>query len=115
VSSPSLLKKCAIFPAGLYERARKRFKLKSGAELFHYRFYKKRPADALAFLAEVRERTRRACVPRRPASSSSQRSEIRRHTLAFSLADARASRRVERFVWTRRVEGSPVELTTISL
>lgn len=47
---------------GLYERARKRYKLKHGMELFHYRFYRERPADALSFLAKMCC-TARKCSP----------------------------------------------------
>ena len=49
---------------GLYERARKRFKLKEGMELFHWKFYAERPYDALQFLGEMCEQAKR-CVPTR--------------------------------------------------
>ena len=38
---------------GLYERARKRFKIADGSKLFSYAFYRQRPADVQGFLAQV--------------------------------------------------------------
>ncbi|KAJ1462300.1 DHS-like NAD/FAD-binding domain-containing protein [Pelagophyceae sp. CCMP2097] len=38
---------------GTYERARKKFKLKQGIDLFHWRFYEERPLDSLWFLATM--------------------------------------------------------------
>ncbi|KAK7248508.1 hypothetical protein SO694_0016308 [Aureococcus anophagefferens] len=40
---------------GVYERARKKYKLKSGIELFNYGFYASRPRDCQAFLARLAE------------------------------------------------------------
>lgn len=40
-------------PGGLYERARRRYKLDSGVRLFYYSFFKRRRADAHAFFADV--------------------------------------------------------------
>ncbi|KAJ8602613.1 hypothetical protein CTAYLR_010193 [Chrysophaeum taylorii] len=47
---------------GLYERARKRFKLKHGMDLFQWWFYEERPADAQSFLARMCERAM-TCAP----------------------------------------------------
>ena len=38
---------------GLYEKARKRYKLEKGIDLFGWRFYSERPRDAQKFLAEL--------------------------------------------------------------
>ena len=38
---------------GLYERARKKFKIQDGIRLFSYPFYKQRRADVQAFFAQV--------------------------------------------------------------
>ena len=40
---------------GVYERARKKYKLRSGIELFNYGFYASRPRDCQAFLARLAE------------------------------------------------------------
>lgn len=40
-------------PGGLYERAKRRFKLRDGMALFGDRFFRSRRRDALGFLAEV--------------------------------------------------------------
>jgi len=40
-------------PGGLYEVARKQYKLKEGKDLFTYNFYAKRPQDCNAFLADI--------------------------------------------------------------
>mgnify|MGYP000179510832 CR=1 FL=1 len=38
---------------GLYDKAKRKYGLSNGSELFHYRFYKKMPRQAQAFLAQV--------------------------------------------------------------
>mmetsp|Transcript_5275 Transcript_5275/g.14718 ORF Transcript_5275/g.14718 Transcript_5275/m.14718 type:complete len:358 (+) Transcript_5275:163-1236(+) len=40
-------------PGGLYDRARKRFKLSDGKKLFNYSFFQKRRLDCMAFLADI--------------------------------------------------------------
>jgi len=42
-----------VTPGGLYDRARKRFKLSDGKKLFHYHFFQKMRLDCMAFLAEI--------------------------------------------------------------
>ena len=77
---------------GLYERARKRYGLKNGAELFHYRFFKKRPEDALAFLAEV-------CVIGRLCVARASRWRARART-SSALASSRIVSMAPRARWT---------------
>lgn len=48
--------------AGLYERARKRFKLKDGMDLFQWKFYAERPYDAMQFLGDMCSQAR-TCDP----------------------------------------------------
>jgi hypothetical protein len=38
---------------GLYERARRQFKIQDGIRLFSYSFYKQRRADVQAFFAQI--------------------------------------------------------------
>uniref|UniRef100_A0A7S1XCA0 Deacetylase sirtuin-type domain-containing protein n=1 Tax=Tetraselmis chuii TaxID=63592 RepID=A0A7S1XCA0_9CHLO len=40
-------------PGGLYDRARKRFRLSDGKKLFHYSFFHKHRMDCMAFLADI--------------------------------------------------------------
>jgi len=64
-----------------YERARKKFKLKDGKELFQWKFYAERPYDALQFLGEMCEGARK-CKPtptHRALAALERRGALRRH------------------------------------
>lgn len=56
ISSSAGLSTFTAAHSGVYERARKRYKLKSGIDLFHYKFYEEHPAQATSFLARMCEK-----------------------------------------------------------
>ncbi|KAF5837717.1 DHS-like NAD/FAD-binding domain-containing protein [Dunaliella salina] len=47
---------------GLYERARKKFKIQDGIKLFTYSFYKQRRADVQAFFAQIYSEAQASCA-----------------------------------------------------
>lgn len=58
ISASSGLSTFSAARDGLYERARKRYKLRHGMDLFQYWFYEERPSEALSFLAHMCEKAR---------------------------------------------------------
>ena len=62
---------------GLYEKARKRYKLEKGIDLFGWRFYSERPRDAQKFLAELAVAVQKATpTPTHRALVSLERSGV---------------------------------------